>query len=612
MRNPATILTRGFTRGLFGPVFQREVRSSGRRLSTYWIRGGYVLALTFVSCMLYFGFTAESRFGTRGNAENLQQLQTFAPALGSCYVWFQFAVMCFVASTLTAPAICDERRKGSLSTLIATPLTATQIVLGKLSGRLTQLVVLLLAGVPLLLAVRVFGGVSAWFVLSATCITLCTALLHASIALAASARVRTPTMASGTGFVSGIAFCLLPMFLALFISVTGFRGMSEGLLGVSPYVALGFETARSLGESPGVSFWNYAWLLACGYALGLAALFLGIAIYRFKRLAATAGEVGFSPEPKRTRAATRSVKPAAQASVAAGSAASDAAHTPPPQADEITIRGNPVLWRELRQPVFLRRWHPWVALGVITSVLGFAYYQVGLNEPVPMYATQVVFAAIFLFQACIIGAGAIAGERESRSLETLLATPLSARSIVVAKWLGAMRRLYPIPALTLALLLVLGVLPGTFRIAVVAHYILIFAAPAAALVASGIWLSVVTRKTSVAATLNVLLAFAFWAGLPFIVMMTTMIVTMGQGPGREWETTLATPLIAHPGPMYITALVATSTQFRANQAYHTFVEFTPELFMLACVASTVFYAVIGWGFLQLAAMALAGRTNRRA
>ncbi|MFN9974221.1 MAG: ABC transporter permease, partial [Phycisphaerae bacterium] len=455
-------------------------RSSGRRLSTYWIRGGYVLALTFVSCMLYFGFTAESRFGTRGNAENLQQLQTFAPALGSFYVWFQFAVMCFVASTLTAPAICDERRKGSLSTLIATPLTATQIVLGKLSGRLTQLVVLLLAGVPLLLAVRVFGGVSAWFVLSATCITLCTALLHASIALAASARVRTPTMASGTGFVSGIAFCLLPMFLALFISVTGFRGMSEVLLGVSPYVALGFETARSLGESPGVSFWNYAWLLACGYALALAALFLGIAIYRFKRLAATAGEVGFSPEPKRTRVATRSVKPAAQASVAAGSAASDAAPTPPPQADEIAIRGNPVLWRELRQPVFLRRWHPWVALGVITSVLGFAYYQVGLNEPVPMYATQVVLAAIFLFQACIIGAGAIAGERESRSLETLLATPLSARSIVVAKWLGAMRRLYPIPALTLALLRVLGVRPGPFRIAVIAHYNRSVAAPAAA------------------------------------------------------------------------------------------------------------------------------------
>jgi hypothetical protein len=156
------------------------------------------------------------------------------------------------------------------------------------------------------------------------------------------------------------------------------------------------------------------------------------------------------------------------------------------------------------------------------------------------------------------------------------------------------------------------VLPGTFRIAVVAHYILIFAAPAAALVASGIWLSVVTRKTSVAATLNVLLAFAFWAGVPFIVMMTIMIVTMGQGPGSAWEPILATPLIAHPGPMYITALSATSAQFRGNRAYHTFVEFTPELFMLACVASTVLYAVIAWGFLQLAAMALAGRTNRRA
>ena len=477
MRNPATILARGFTRGLFGPVFQREVRSSGRRLSTYWIRGGYVLALTFVSSMLYFGFTADSRFGTRGNAENLQQLQTFAPALGSFYVWFQFAVMCFIASTLTAPAICDERRKGSLSTLIATPLSATQIVLGKLTGRLTQLVILLLAGIPLLLAVRVFGGVSAWFVLSATCITLCTALLHASIALAASARVRTPTMASGTGFISGIAFCLLPMFLALFLSVTGFRGLADVMLGVSPYIALGYETARSLGESPGMSFWNAAWVLASAYTIGLAAMFLGLAIYRFKRLAAAAGEGSVAPAPRSMRKAKR----------AAPKSAATAGNEPAPESQEIVIRGNPVLWRELRQPIFLRRWHPWAVLAMIGAVLGMAYYHVGLKEPVPMFATQVVLSAVFMFQACVIGAGTIAGERESRSLETLLATPLTARSIIVSKWLGAMRRLAPIPVLTLGLLLLLGVLPGTFRPVVLLHYVLIFAAPAAALAASGIW-----------------------------------------------------------------------------------------------------------------------------
>lgn len=601
MRSVATTLSRSVTRGLFGPVFQREVRSSGRRLSTYWIRGGYVLALTFVSSMLYFGVTADSRFGTRGNAENLQQLQTFAPALGGFYVWFQFAVMCFVASTLTAPAICDERRKGSLSTLIATPLTAAQIVLGKLTGRLSQLVILLLAGIPLLLAVRVFGGVSAWFVLSATCITLCTALLHASIALAASARVRTPTMASGTGFISGIAFCLLPMFLALFLSVAKMRGASEVMLGISPYIALGYETARSLGESPGMPFWKSAWVLSSLYAIVLAAMFLCIAIYRFKRLAAAAGEGGLAPEPRRKRSAGR-------ATPAAALAAPDARA---PGSDAISIRGNPVLWRELRQPIFLRNWHPWAVVALIGSVLGLAYYQAGLREPVPMFATQVVLSAVFMFQACVIGAGTIAGERESRSLETLLATPLTARSIILAKWLGAMRRMYPIPVLTLGLLLVLGVLPGTFRPAVLLHYILIFAAPAAALTATGIWLSVVTRKTSVAATLNVLLAFAFWAGVPFVAAMMIMILTGGSGPSREWEQILATPLIAHPAPMYITSLGATSDQFRGERAYYTFVEFTPELFTLACVASTVFYGVIAWGFLQFAALALASRTNRR-
>jgi ABC-type transport system involved in multi-copper enzyme maturation permease subunit len=393
------------------------------------------------------------------------------------------------------------------------------------------------------------------------------------------------------------------MFLALFLSVTGFRGPGELSLGISPYIALGFETARSLGESPGVPFWNVSWLLASGYALGFAALFLGIAIYRFRRLAATAGEAGFTPEPKRKRAVKR------RSPLASSDSAPVAA--PVLSGDDVVIRGNPVLWRELRQPVFLRRWYPWAVLGVISVVLGFVYVQSGLREPAPMFVAQVVLAAVFMFQACVIGAGSIAGERESRSLETLLATPLTASSIIWAKWLGAMRRLYPIPALAVTLLVVLGVLPGTFRPAVIPHYLLIFLAPGAALVASSIWLSVITRKTSVAATLNVLLAFAFWAGVPFIVMMTIMIVTMGQGPGSAWEPVLATPLIAHPGPMYITALSATSAQFRGNRAYHTFVEFTPELFMLACAASAVFYGLMAWGFLQLAAIGLAKRTNRR-
>lgn len=597
MISPITILSRG----VFGPVFQREVRSGGRRLSTYWIRGGYVLALAAMSSMVYFAFTANMRFGQRGNAENLQQLQTFAPALGGFYVWFQFAVMCFVASTLTAPTICDERRKGSLSALIATPLTSTQIILGKLSGRLTQLVVLLLAGVPLLLAIRIFGGVSGGFVLSATTITLCTALMHASIALAASARVRLPSVAAGTGVISGIAFALLPMFVALFLNVVGLRGMDEAVLSISPYIALGLETARSLGESPPVN-WSRGWTISCGYTLTVATFFLLLAIYRFHRLAAMAGEAGFSPETRRRKKtrATPVPAPLSNAGVAAER----------PASDEIVIRGNPVLWRELRQPMFMRWWHPWLVIAALAAMLALAYSQAGLSEPSPMFVAQIALTAILLFQACVLAAGSISAERESRSLETLLATPLTARAIVLAKWAGAVRRLYPIPAVSLVIIFVLGVLPGTFRPVLMLHYVLLVLAPAAALTASGLWLSVITRKTAVASTLNVLLAFAFWAGVPFVVGMTITIINAGQGFSRGGETVMGTILVANPGAMLITALIGASESRR--NGYHSFLEFTPETFLLACVASTLLFGMFTALFLMLASNALRSRTNRKA
>lgn len=538
------------------------------------------------------------RFGQRGNAENLQQLQTFAPVLGGFYVWFQFAIMCFVASTLTAPSICDERRKGSLATLIATPLSPVQIILGKVTGRLSQLVVLLLAGVPLLLAVRIFGGVSASFVLSATVITLCAALMHASIALAASAKVRLPSIAAGAGLVSGIAFSLLPMFVALFLNVTGLRAFDTLVLSVSPYIALGFETARSLGESPARGIGAWSWLLSCGYCLSIATLFLLLAIFRFHRLAAMAGDASLSPEPRRKK------KPAPRPRAADAPAGLES--------DEIAIRGNPVLWREVRQPLFLRWWHPWVAVAAMGGVLAVAYAEFGLSEPGPMFVTMIALTAIVLFQACVLAAGAISGERESRSLETLLATPLTARSIVFAKWVGALRRLYPLPALSLAIMLFLGVLPDTFRPALLLHYLLLVPAPAAALVASGLWLSVITRKTAVASTLNVLLAFAFWAGVPFVAGMILTILNAGRGISNAGETIMGSVLISNPGAMLVTALIGASNANRGGRAYHTFLNFTPETFLLACFASTIFFTLATALFLLLATNALRARTNRRA
>ncbi len=587
-----------FSRGLFGPVFQREVRVTGRRVSTYWIRPLYVLGLAVIASIVYLAVTADTRFSNSGNAEALQNLQIFAPTLGAVFVWFQFVLSSFISATLTAGAICDERRKGSLASLIATPLTAIEIILGKLSGRLTQLAILLLTGLPLLLAVRIFGGISAHFIIAAFTITLSVSLLHAAIAIAASSRARSATTAASSGLLVGIVWCLAPMIVSGLLAASRVPWAEVPLI-ISPYFALGLETARSLGETGPPSLMFQTWAYGALYPLSGAALFTALAVWRFRDLARRAGE-GSLP------ATTREPKPARKS-------AASAAHANPKMSgpDPIVVRGNPVLWRELRQPLYAQRWYPWAGVIGTFAILGFVRWQVGSFDPQILIIFAFILSALFFFQASIISAGAIAGERETRSLEVLLATPLTAAAVVLAKWVGSMRRLLPIPSLFALVVLVAGVLPGVFSPVLYAHLVLLLVPPAALLAATGLWLSVVTRRTVVASTINLIGAVGAWAAAPALVGAFGAIFRLNPDSG-VFGILVDVGFILNPAAMTFNAIQGASVMKNAafGTGYRSIMNFDLLTFTLASAASALVYLILTWITLRLAARSLARRTNR--
>ena len=87
-------------------------------------------------------------------------------------VWFQFYVTQFVAIVMLSTAIGDEIYHRTLGVLMSTPITGFQIVMGKLSGKLLQLILLLGVSLPLLAIVRIFGGVPWNYIISSLCMTL--------------------------------------------------------------------------------------------------------------------------------------------------------------------------------------------------------------------------------------------------------------------------------------------------------------------------------------------------------------------------------------------------------------------------------------------------------
>src|SRR5690606_27845069 len=111
-------------------------------------------------------------------------------------VWFRYAALGLTAPLLTCGAICEERRARTLPALLTTPLSAAQIVFGKLSSRLVQLLILALLATPLLLAVRVFGGIDAEVIVAGMAVSISTVVLGAALGLAYSVRHRRAATAA--------------------------------------------------------------------------------------------------------------------------------------------------------------------------------------------------------------------------------------------------------------------------------------------------------------------------------------------------------------------------------------------------------------------------------
>ncbi|MBX3390656.1 MAG: ABC transporter permease subunit [Phycisphaeraceae bacterium] len=590
--NPIKLLSRG----LFGPVCDREIRVVSRRSSSYWVRALYVLGLAGISSLVYFAITVDIRFAGSGKASALQQLQMFAPTLGAFFAWFQFVIMCFVASTLTAGAICDERRKGSLSSLLATPLTPAQIVLGKFAGALVQIVILIAAGVPLLLAIRLFGGISPSFIVSSTCITVTTAMLHASISLAASARVRSSTMAASSGLATSVFWCFAPMILTLVLAIGSNGPRTMKLLPFSPYFSLGLETTSSLGAVNTPVFSANGWWWSVAYNGAGCALFLAIATWRFRKIT-LGGDVALPPKSKKKRAA---------ALLPDGDKGASS------RARDLSVWDDAMAWRELRQRVFIRPWHPWVAGIAAVALLAFAYWESGIQTIEIFFFASAVLLVVFYFQSALIASNSIAGERESRSLEVLLTTPLSARSIVRAKWIGALRRASPVFVFYLGITLVFAVLPGTFSFVVLVHLLLIAIPPVMFLIATGVWFSVVARRSPVAATLNLGLGVAIWIVFPAVFMACVAIASqIGHFPPPD--EVFGIVAVWNPAPMVITAIqgadVSEASGFRWSP-YRTFFDFNLWTFTLSSIAFCATYFVLTWVALRGAARSLAKRANR--
>jgi ABC-type transport system involved in multi-copper enzyme maturation permease subunit len=273
------------------------------------------------------------------------------------------------------------------------------------------------------------------------------------------------------------------------------------------------------------------------------------------------------------------------------------------------VGDHPVLWREVRQMAFRSRTQLVVLSAVLLSLLGYLYWQVGMHEEGVHYSISVIGMIIVIGLASVATTAGISGERESRTWEALLTTPLTARQIIFGKFAGALRRQWFVPLLMIIHYTCAGIWwtfekeglkpVSCFALAVV------LSGPVIALSGTGVLFSLVCRKSTMAALANFGLALGVWIVLPGVLGMTVAIASRG-GSADGIFSVLG---CLHPGAMMA---LAVDNGLRDTPKYNIF-EFPDKgLFGWLSVVALywLFYAGIGWGAIRWAAAILAERSGR--
>jgi len=465
------------------PILVRVVQSGGRRTRHLWIRVIYLAVLAVVAIFGVLGMQGASSQGS---------LAEFAKKAADMFKYLsliQLAMVSILAPVFAASAITQEKDSQTYNILLSTPLTNGQIVLGSLLSRLFFVFALLLASIPLFCIIMVYGGVTGDKIGLSMGLAAATAMLTGSIAISISV-IKIGTGRTIFTFYLAIAIYLITVYAlgswSLLIppealSAPGRIERMSWLAAFHPFLALNVV----LGETPAPDIETVAhygfiakYLLAFPQYcyIGLSVVISGVLLatsFGFVRRSALEGEPTLLSRIFRGKA------------MGAGSAVHEAQDDDDPNQPAVdarshpprTVSKNPIAWRESvtsasstggkASRIFL------MSSGVLVGiVLLIAYLQKWLSiadTRVALFGVVAVEFGITLFVATTAAATSMTREKESNTIELLLATPLTSRDIITGKTWGLVRGAGPmllVPYLTVMLFVIvdlIGKLGGSGR-----------------------------------------------------------------------------------------------------------------------------------------------------
>ncbi|MBV9865581.1 MAG: ABC transporter permease subunit [Abitibacteriaceae bacterium] len=217
----------------FNAILKREVRARWRRWPAFVAVFLYA-ALLAVALGWRYTQTLSSAGGISTTdaprmGRELFDTMTFIQALG----WM------LLAPVLTATAITGERERGTLSGLLLSCLTPSEIVRGKLLSAFSFIGLMLLVPLPIMAICFPLGGVSPGEFVIAVVLNAGTAVACAAVGLVASASQRRSSTAIGWALASIVLWCIVPP-ISLFSPLSAVMFVPTGQAIVALFLGLIF------------------------------------------------------------------------------------------------------------------------------------------------------------------------------------------------------------------------------------------------------------------------------------------------------------------------------------------------------------------------------------
>ena len=461
------------------------------------LRSGYIAALTIFTMIVWSIAVGLRRLGGM-SAFQISRMPEASKEIAIAIVWFQFIALQLIAVVALSTSISDELYHGTLGVLMTTPISSTQIVLGKLFSKLLQLGLLLAITMPILSIVRVFGGVPWDYVIWSLCVTATAAAFAGAVSLFFSIYSRQ--------VYSVILRTILVCFLVYIVPLWAFAllrfssgGMPPaGVILINPFAVMSFRTQRMLNPTfSGVTLSEplHCAIMACATGLLLA---LCAILVRKAGLRQITGQVGLFSAKKTKRV------------VDTTGAAQDIGQE---TAGRIRpVKGPAIIWKETKAPLIKGRIIAKIGLLAGIAVLVSAYASTVWMGYIKKIEVQIAFVVAYLglglFRTTTAAATSITSEKEARTWPILLTTTLDDKQIILGKIAGSCLRPWPLWLLLAAHIIVFSCIGYIKPIAVWPLFIVTISG-ALLVSAGGVFFSSCFKRTSTSATVNLILFFSF-------------------------------------------------------------------------------------------------------